>query len=95
MLTRASSSRPYSPLTKGRRLDDPAVAAVAAQVERTHAQGIIRWSLQKGSSRCVVGAGRIDENSAVFDFALDDASMAVLDALDEGLTTGWDPATQA
>ena len=87
----------YSPLTKGRRLDDPTVAAVAAQVGRTHAQVLIRWSLQKGfvplprSSN----AGRIDENGAVFDFALDDAQMAVLDALDEGLTTGWDPATQA
>jgi diketogulonate reductase-like aldo/keto reductase len=87
----------YSPLTKGRRLGDPTIARVAAEVGRTPAQVLIRWSLQKGfvvlprSSN----ASRIAENAAVFDFSLDDAQIAALDALDEGLTTGWDPARQA
>jgi diketogulonate reductase-like aldo/keto reductase len=87
----------YSPLTKGRRLDDSRLAAVAAEVGRTPAQVLIRWSLQKGfvvlprSSN----AGRIAENAAVFDFALDDRQVAALDTLDEGLTTGWDPQRQA
>jgi diketogulonate reductase-like aldo/keto reductase len=87
----------YSPLTKGRRLDDSTVALIAAEVRRTSAQVLIRWSLQKGfivlprSSN----ADRIAENTRVFDFALNDAQMAELDALDEGLTTGWDPARQA
>ena len=86
----------YSPLTKGRRLDDSTVASIAAELGRTPAQVLIRWSLQKGfivlprSSN----AGRIAENAAVFDFDLDDEQMAALDALDEGLTTGWDPARQ-
>jgi diketogulonate reductase-like aldo/keto reductase len=86
----------YSPLTKGRRLDDSTVASIAAEVGRTPAQVLIRWSLQKGfvvlprSSN----AGRIAENAAVFDFTLDDAQIGALDALDEGLTTGWDPARQ-
>jgi diketogulonate reductase-like aldo/keto reductase len=87
----------YSPLTKGRRLSDPAIVRVAAEVGRTPAQVLIRWSVQKGfiviprSSR----PARIEENAAVFDFALDDAQVAALDELDEGLTTGWDPARQA
>jgi diketogulonate reductase-like aldo/keto reductase len=58
---------------------------------------LIRWSLQKGfvvlprsSNR-----GRIAENAGVFDFSLDEAQMGRLDGLDEGLTTGWDPAGQA
>jgi diketogulonate reductase-like aldo/keto reductase len=86
----------YSPLTKGRRLDDSTVASIAAELRRTPAQVLIRWSLQKGfivlprSSN----AGRIAENAAVFDFDLEDEQMAALDALDEGLTTGWDPARQ-
>ena len=86
----------YSPLTKGRRLGDPTIASVASEVGRTPAQVLIRWSLQKGfivlprSSN----AQRIAENAAVFDFVLDDSQMARLDALDEGLTTGWDPARQ-
>jgi diketogulonate reductase-like aldo/keto reductase len=87
----------YSPLTKGRRLDDSTVASIAADTDRTPAQVLIRWCLEHGfvviprSSN----AGRIAENAAVFDFALDEDQMARLDALDEGLTTGWDPARQA
>jgi diketogulonate reductase-like aldo/keto reductase len=75
----------YSPLTKGRRLDDATVRAIADEVERTPAQVLIRWSLEKGfvvlprSSN----VARIAENAAVFDFALDDGQMARLDALDE------------
>jgi len=86
----------YSPLTKGRRLDDSTVTSIAAETGRTPAQVLIRWSLQHGfvviprSSN----AGRIAENAAVFDFALDKSQMTRLDALDEGLTTGWDPARQ-
>jgi diketogulonate reductase-like aldo/keto reductase len=83
----------YSPLTKGRRLDDPTVEGIAREVARTPAQVLIRWSLQKGfvvlprsSNR-----GRIAENAGVFDFSLDEAQMGRLDGLDEGLTTGWDP----
>ena len=87
----------YSPLTKGRRLDDSTVAAIAADVGGTPAQVLIRWSLQKGfvvlprSSN----AGRIAENADVFDFVLGATQMAKLDGLDEGLTTGRDPARQA
>jgi diketogulonate reductase-like aldo/keto reductase len=87
----------YSPLTKGRRLDDPTLARIAAGVGRTPAQVLIRWSLQKGFVALPRSSnpGRIAENAAVFDFALDDSHMSVLDALDEGLATGWDPARQA
>jgi diketogulonate reductase-like aldo/keto reductase len=87
----------YSPLTKGRRLRDATVASIAAEVGRTPAQVLIRWSLQK---EFIVlprssNAGRIAENAAVFDFSLGEAEIAALDGLDEALTTGWDPATQA
>jgi diketogulonate reductase-like aldo/keto reductase len=87
----------YSPLTKGRRLDDSTVAAIAAEVGRTPAQVLIRWSLQKGFIVLPRSSNpeRIAENAAVFDFVLADGQMARLDALDEGLTTGWDPARQA
>jgi diketogulonate reductase-like aldo/keto reductase len=87
----------YSPLTKGRRLDDSTVASIAAEVGRTSAQVLIRWSLQKGFIALPrsSNAGRIAENAAVFEFALDHSQIARLDALDEGLTTGWDPARQA
>jgi diketogulonate reductase-like aldo/keto reductase len=86
----------YSPLTKGRRLNHATVASIAAEVSRTPAQVLIRWSLQKGFVVLPRSSNpaRIAENATVFDFALDDAQMTRLDALDEGLTTGWDPARQ-
>lgn len=83
----------YSPLTKGRRLQDPVIAEVAAKVGRTPAQVLLRWSLQHGlvvipkSSR----PERIEENAQVFDFSLSPADMARLDGLDEGHHTSWNP----
>jgi diketogulonate reductase-like aldo/keto reductase len=87
----------YSPLTKGRRLDDRTVRRIAADLGRTPAQVLLRWGIEKGfvvlprSSN----AGRIAENAQVFDFVLGAELLAALDALDEGLTTGWDPARTA
>lgn len=86
----------YSPLTKGRRLDHPVLREVAAEVGRSPAQVLIRWGLEQG---CVVlpksvQAVRLAENVAVFDFVLPPASLQALDALEEGLVTGWDPRAQ-
>jgi len=63
---------------------------------RSVAQVLLRWGLQHGlvvlpkSTR----PARIAENGALFDFALDEQAMSELDALEEGLVTGWDPAEQ-
>ncbi|MCA9558418.1 MAG: aldo/keto reductase [Myxococcales bacterium] len=83
----------YSPLTKGRRLDDPTLAAIAAEVGRTPAQVLLRWGLQRDFVVLAKSSNpkRIRENAAVFDFTLGDAHMARLDALEEGLHTAWDP----
>lgn len=83
----------YSPLAKATRLDNPTVVAVAEALGRTPAQVLIRWGLQRGFvviPKSVTPA-RIVENRAVFDFELDPAHLALLDALDEGLRTAWDP----
>jgi diketogulonate reductase-like aldo/keto reductase len=87
----------YSPLTRGQRLDDAAVAAVAARVGRTPAQVMLRWGIQHGLVVLPKSAheGRIRENAAIFDFALDAEAMAALDGLEESLVTGWDPRRQA
>lgn len=83
----------YSPLTKGLRLRHPAIVAAAKKVGRTPAQVLIRWALEHGFvvlPKSVTQA-RIAENARVFDFALGPEEMRVLDGLDEGLHTGWDP----
>ena len=87
----------YSPLTHGRRLDHPVVNAVARLVGRSVAQVLLRWGLQRGLVVLPKSTkpARIAENGALFDFVLDDRAMTALDALEEGLVTGWDPADQA
>jgi len=86
----------YSPLTHGLRLDHPAVRDVARRVGRSVAQVLLRWGLQHGLVVLPKSTkpSRIVENGALFDFTLDERAMQDLDALDEGLVTGWDPAGQ-
>lgn len=73
----------YSPLTRGRRLGDARVGELAARYERSPAQVLLRWALQKGTVVLPKSANRerIAENIAVFDFELSPADMQALDAL--------------
>lgn len=79
----------YSPLVRGRKLDDPALAEIAGRYGKTPAQVLIRWALEKGMVVIPksVRRERIIENSAVFDFALTPADMQRLDGLNENLHT--------
>lgn len=74
----------WSPLAQGAMLANPVIAELAASNERTPAQVILRWHLQQG--RIVipksVTPSRIAENLAVFDFELDAAAIAAIEALD-------------
>ena len=68
------------------------------RVGRSPAQVLLRWGVQHGIVVLPksIRRERIAENGALFDFTLDAASAcAQLDALEEGLATGWDPATMA
>lgn len=87
----------YSPLTRGEKLAHPVIAAIARETERTNAQVLLRWGIQHGFIVLPksVHANRIAENAAIFDFTLDEQQMERLDALEENLVTGWDPAEQA
>ena len=83
----------WSPLGRGRLLDDPVVVRMAAALGVTPAQIVIRWHLQhdlvvipKTTHR-----ERMVTNADVFSFALSDGQMAALDALDRGLRTGSHP----
>ncbi len=84
----------YAPLTRGRRLDDPAVERIASAHGRTAAQVVLRWGLEHGvvvipkSSR----RERIAENARLFDFELTPHEMRTLDGLDAAFRTTWDPS---
>jgi methylglyoxal/glyoxal reductase len=83
----------YSPLTRGRRLDDPTLTAVGARYGKSTAQVLIRWALQHDLVVIPksVTRRRVLANADVFDFELGPDDMAVLDALDEGRHFAWDP----
>jgi 2,5-diketo-D-gluconate reductase A len=85
----------WSPIAKGRVLDDPVISEVAETIGRTPAQVVLRWHLQLGNvviPKSVTPA-RIEENFRVFDFTLDDDAMRRIEALDAGERTGPDPGT--
>lgn len=87
----------YSPLTRGEKLTDSTVVKIAKAVSRTPAQVLLRWGVEHGVVVLPksVNRDRIAENAGVFDFTLSSEQMRDLDGLEENLTTGWDPATQA
>lgn len=75
----------YSPLTRAHRLDDRNLAEVAATYDRTPAQVLLRWNLQRGTVP-LPKANRKDhqeENLGAFDFELDDEVMDALDGFNE------------
>jgi len=83
----------WSPLARGRAIDDPALAAIGQKYGKSAAQVVLRWHVQLGlvvipKSNSIE---RIRENSQVFDFELDDADLAAIAALDAGERTGSDP----
>ena len=84
----------YCPLTRGDKLKHPLLVTLGRKHGKTAAQVMLRWALQHGVGAIPksVRTARIDENAALFDFALSDADMADLDRLDEGYRTCWDPS---
>jgi len=75
----------WSPLGRGRLLDNPVITGIAAGHDKSPAQIILRWVIQNGVLPLVksVHAERIRENFDLFDFALDDSEMAAISALPE------------
>lgn len=85
----------WSPIGRGRLLDDPVVARLAGHAGRSPAQIILRWHVQLGNVIIPksVHPERIKENSQIFDFSLSDADMRELAALNRGQRFGPDPDT--
>lgn len=84
----------YGPLTQGKKLDHPSVAAIAQRHERTGAQVLLRWAIQKEIVVIPksVHQARIVENFKVFDFSLNAEEMETLSNLNENFRTCWNPS---
>lgn len=85
----------YSPLGHGKLISDPAIAGVANECGKSTAQVMLRWHLQRGVIVLPKSANlaRIRENIDIFDFALSDAQMERLDALNDETCYGAHPDT--
>ncbi|GAC1607486.1 MAG: aldo/keto reductase [Pseudarthrobacter sp.] len=83
----------WSPLGRGRVLEDPVVLALAAEHGRTPAQIILRWHVQLGNIAIPKASSeaRIRENLDVLGFSLSDRDMAALAELERGQRTGSHP----
>ena len=83
----------YSPLVHAKRMDEPHLVAISGELNKTPAQVLIRWAMQRGMVVLPksVNEDRIIENFSVFDFEISDSVMKRLDDLDERYVTCWDP----
>jgi diketogulonate reductase-like aldo/keto reductase len=75
----------YCPLTRGKRLKDERLIAIARKHGKSPAQVILRWDLQHGVVP-IPKAYRDDhqrDNLDIFDFVLDQIDMGTLDGLNE------------
>lgn len=83
----------WSPLMRGKHLDDPTLVRIAKRYGKTPAQVIIRWNLQSNVVVIPKSASRerIVENADVFDFELDDEDMTAIRAMDADERMGFDP----
>lgn len=76
----------WSPIAKGDVLTDPVVTAIAERLDRTPAQVVLRWHIQRGDivfPKSVTPA-RIAENFGVFDVALTETDMNAVTGLAKG-----------
>jgi diketogulonate reductase-like aldo/keto reductase len=83
----------YCPLARGERFTDPKLCQLATETNKSAAQLMIRWALQRGHTVIPksVSPERIRENANVFDFNLTEEQMNMLDSLDQDLRFCPDP----
>ncbi|MET0330494.1 MAG: aldo/keto reductase [Dyella sp.] len=87
-------SEAWSPLGRGGELlEQPILTALAQKHSKTPAQIVLRWHIQRG--HMVIPKSqtptRIRSNIAIFDFALSEQEMALIDTLEAGNRMGPDP----
>jgi diketogulonate reductase-like aldo/keto reductase len=82
----------YCPVVRGSRFEEPSVKNLADKYNKTPAQILIRWSLDKGFIPLPksVTPSRIIENADVFDFNLTSEEVQELETT-EYSPVAWDP----
>ena len=83
----------WSPLMRGRLLDNELILNLADQYKKSPAQILLRWDLQKGVATIPksIKAERIADNALIFDFELSSEDVKKIDSLDREERTGAHP----
>ena len=83
----------YSPLVRGKRMNDPRLIRLAEKYGKTTAQIILRWDIELGISTIPksVKPERLKENFDIFDFQLSPEDIDYLKTFDEKLRVADDP----
>ncbi|MGN6336844.1 aldo/keto reductase [Mycobacterium sp.] len=76
----------WSPIAQGRVLDDPVINRIAKARDKSPAQVVLRWHIQRRDIVFPksVTPERIKANFELFDFELDGSDMDAISALDKG-----------
>ncbi|MDE8564839.1 aldo/keto reductase [Anoxybacillus rupiensis] len=83
----------WSPLMQGQLLNHPVLQEIAKHHNKTVAQIILRWDLQKGVVTIpkTTKEQRMMENASIFDFALTKEEVEQIDRLNQNRRVGPDP----
>ncbi|MFI5151890.1 MAG: aldo/keto reductase [Chitinophagales bacterium] len=83
----------YSPLVRGKKLNDPRLQQLAKKYKKSTAQIILRWDIQSGVSIIPKSSNlqRLKENFDIFDFALSAQDMDIMNSLHDGYRVVEDP----
>jgi 2,5-diketo-D-gluconate reductase A len=76
----------WSPIAQGKVLDDPVVERIANAVNKSPAQVVLRWHIQRGDIVFPksVSPDRMKSNFELFDFELNGSDMEAISSLDKG-----------
>ncbi|MFT3889234.1 MAG: aldo/keto reductase [Arachnia sp.] len=87
------ATQAWSPLGRGRLLEEPTLGRIADAHGISVAQAIIRWHLQLGGTAIPKSTNpeRLRQNLDVFDITLTDDDMSAIAALETGQRTGTHP----
>ena len=85
----------WSPIARGKVLDDPTITAIADGHGKTAAQVVLRWHIQRGDIVFPksLKPERVRENIDIFDFELTSSEMEAISALNRDERIGPDPDT--
>lgn len=83
----------YTPLARGRRMQDERLQALSKKYDKTPAQIMLRWILQHGVSAIPKSSNqlRLQENFDVFDFEIAAQDMALMNGFHDNYRVVPDP----